>query len=75
MTVRMHPAQSTNRACRCISYPTRTSHLRGKYVLPIAGVYVHGLFIEGARWDFTNMCLTEPIPGELTSVWPRRHKN
>lgn len=32
------------------------------------GVYVRGLFLEGAGWDSKLMCLAEPIP--LMLVYP-----
>jgi dynein heavy chain len=37
------------------------------------GSYCHGLFLEGARWDLDNSCLTEPIPMELCCSMPVTH--
>merc|ERR1711924_409133 len=37
------------------------------------GSYCHGLFLEGARWDLDNSCLTEPIPMELCCSMPVIH--
>jgi dynein heavy chain len=35
-----------------------------------AGVYIHGLFLEGVRWDYANKELQEPLPNELYSKLP-----
>ena len=40
---------------------------------PEEGAYVHGLILEGARWDAENKCLTEPMPMELFSPLPMVH--
>merc|ERR1711916_59152 len=37
---------------------------------PKEGVYIEGLFLEGAGWDLRNGCLTEPRPMELTTPMP-----
>ena len=37
---------------------------------PKDGVYVKGLFLEGAGWDFENGCLMEPEPMELIVPMP-----
>jgi dynein heavy chain len=37
---------------------------------PKEGVYVKGLILEGAKWDSSNGCLTEPDPMELTAEMP-----
>ena len=37
------------------------------------GMYVHGLFLEGARWDTENSCLADAAPMELTSSMPIIH--
>merc|ERR1711939_726938 len=34
------------------------------------GAYVHGLFLEGARWDAAKGELTDPVPRELVSPLP-----
>ena len=36
----------------------------------ILGVYVYGLFIEGARWDEKNMVIGESIPKKLSDEMP-----
>jgi hypothetical protein len=33
-------------------------------VEPKDGVIVHGLFVDGGRWDNENMILVDPYPGE-----------
>ncbi len=35
---------------------------------PKDGVFVHGLFMEGARWDMETNGLADPLPGEMYSV-------
>ena len=37
---------------------------------PKEGVYVKGLFLEGAGWEAENSCLTEPKPMELVLPMP-----
>lgn len=37
---------------------------------PKDGVYIKGLFLEGAGWDFENGCLCEPEPMELIVPMP-----
>ncbi|PNH00452.1 Dynein-1-beta heavy chain, flagellar inner arm I1 complex, partial [Tetrabaena socialis] len=37
---------------------------------PKEGVYIKGLFLEGAGWDFENGCLCEPNPMELIVPMP-----
>ncbi len=37
---------------------------------PKEGVYVKGLFLEGAGWDFEAGCLCEPQPMELIVNMP-----
>ena len=40
---------------------------------PKEGVYIKGMFLEGAGWDFENSCLTEPNPMELIVPMPIIH--
>lgn len=37
------------------------------------GVYIHGLFLEGAGFDSTRRCLTESKKGELYTSMPVIH--
>lgn len=37
---------------------------------PSSGVYVYGLFLEGATWDMTNRCLVEAKHAEQSVVMP-----
>lgn len=37
---------------------------------PEDGVYVYGLFIEGAKWDVRKRALSSPLPKELFSTFP-----
>ncbi|KAJ8726572.1 hypothetical protein PYW07_001270 [Mythimna separata] len=38
--------------------------------LPPEGVYIHGCFMEGARWNMTNMLIDESIPKILYDEFP-----
>jgi len=40
---------------------------------PDSGTYVHGFFMEGARWDVEENCLTESKPKELYPTMPVIH--
>jgi dynein heavy chain len=40
---------------------------------PKEGVYVKGIYLEGASWDRKNNCLREPSPMELISTIPPIH--
>ncbi|ORY14233.1 dynein heavy chain [Rhizoclosmatium globosum] len=40
---------------------------------PAEGVYIHGLFIEGAGWDRKNIRLTESLPKILYQLMPVIH--
>ena len=40
---------------------------------PTEGVYVHGLFLDGAGWDRKNCRLTEPAPKVLFVLLPVVH--
>eukprot|EP00002_Diphylleia_rotans_P027825 TRINITY_DN5597_c0_g1_i3.p1 TRINITY_DN5597_c0_g1~~TRINITY_DN5597_c0_g1_i3.p1 ORF type:complete len:143 (+),score=33.09 TRINITY_DN5597_c0_g1_i3:207-635(+) len=40
---------------------------------PEDGVYVHGLFIEGARWDRRTKMLADELPMEMQSPLPIIH--
>eukprot|EP00770_Monocercomonoides_exilis_P008083 MONOS_8041.1-p1 / transcript=MONOS_8041.1 / gene=MONOS_8041 / organism=Monocercomonoides_exilis_PA203 / gene_product=dynein haevy chain 9, inner dynein arm 5 / transcript_product=dynein haevy chain 9, inner dynein arm 5 / location=Mono_scaffold00292:32264-47119(-) / protein_length=4951 / sequence_SO=supercontig / SO=protein_coding / is_pseudo=false len=40
---------------------------------PPDGVLVSGLFVEGARWDFSTMQLAEALPGEMFAAMPVIH--
>merc|ERR1712196_267873 len=40
---------------------------------PKEGAYIRGIFLEGARWDFENSCLAEPLPMELFCAMPIIH--
>ncbi|CCI45148.1 unnamed protein product [Albugo candida] len=37
------------------------------------GCYIHGLFLEGARWDKESRSLTDPAPKELFATMPVIH--
>lgn len=32
---------------------------------PLDGVYIHGMFLEGALWNRKAKSLTDPKPGEM----------
>lgn len=42
-------------------------------VLPHAGVYIHGLYLDGAGWDKRNSRLCEPAPKVLYPQMPVIH--
>lgn len=37
------------------------------------GVFVRGMFLEGAGWDKKKQCLKEPLPMELVTAMPIIH--
>ena len=46
---------------------------------PEEGVYIKGLFLEGAKWDYEKKIITQPTPRELFSkmpiIWLRPKEN
>lgn len=40
---------------------------------PEDGVYIHGFFMDGARWNREEACVDDPLPGELYSTMPVIH--
>lgn len=40
---------------------------------PPSGVYVRGMFLEGAGWDKKGACLIEPQPMQLVCPMPLIH--
>merc|ERR1712060_249135 len=40
---------------------------------PAEGTYVHGLYMEGARWDKEKSCIAESKPKELHPMVPVLH--
>ncbi len=71
-----HPAQTTARKnsvpIDTLSFEFTIINLDEKEILapPKEGVYVSGLFLEGAGWDYEGGCLTEPQPMELIVPMP-----
>ena len=37
---------------------------------PEDGVYIYGLFMDGARWDRENLCIADQNPSEMYSRMP-----
>lgn len=54
-------------------FPIITQPVASVTQYPKEGAYVHGFSLEGARWDFENACLAEPLPMELYSSMPIIH--
>jgi dynein heavy chain len=46
---------------------TKPEDVRSK---PESGVYIYGIYLEGARWDYDKHSLTDPKPKELYSQMP-----
>lgn len=42
-------------------------------VLPADGILIHGLFMDGFRWDDDNMILADSLPGQMNSALPMMH--
>lgn len=40
---------------------------------PTDGIYVDGLWLDGARWDAAGGCLTDALPGVMCSALPVVH--
>ena len=40
---------------------------------PEDGVLVHGLFMDGCRWNDDAMLIEDSLPGEMTAVLPMMH--
>lgn len=40
---------------------------------PADGVYIHGLFLEGATWNKEKGVLADPVPGEMYGEFPVLH--
>lgn len=40
---------------------------------PTDGVLVHGVFMDGCRWNDDTMLLEDSLPGEMTAVLPMLH--
>jgi dynein heavy chain len=49
---------------------TQVTDLREITSAPKEGVYIRGLYLEGARWDRDRGQLTEPLPMELYDAMP-----
>lgn len=41
--------------------------------LPTDGVYVYGLYIDGARWDRENEYITDQMPSKMVETMPVIH--
>ena len=41
--------------------------------LPEDGILVHGLFMDGFRWDDQEMVLEDSLPGKMMSMLPMMH--
>ncbi|KAJ9531884.1 hypothetical protein QJQ45_022007, partial [Haematococcus lacustris] len=65
-------ARKNGMAIDTLSFEFTIINLDEKEILapPKEGVYVQGLYLEGAGWDYEGGCLTEPQPMELIVPMP-----
>jgi len=40
---------------------------------PADGIYIYGLYLEGARWDYSKWIMTESTPGKMYDLLPAMH--
>uniref|UniRef100_A0A182SHB8 Dynein heavy chain n=1 Tax=Anopheles maculatus TaxID=74869 RepID=A0A182SHB8_9DIPT len=56
-----------------LTYDFNVLKLQSTNQTPEDGVYVNGLFLEGARWDVAKSCLDEQLPKMLVDTMPIIH--
>nr|CAD7455963.1 unnamed protein product [Timema tahoe] len=68
-------ARSSNVSIDSLSWDFTVSPMEEHLLVepPADGVYVRGLFLEGAGWDRKNVCLCEPLPMQLVCAMPIIH--
>eukprot|EP00736_Rhodelphis_marinus_P004047 Rmarinus@m.11564 len=69
--LQMH-ARRTLIAIDSLTFRTEVTRLDKEDVVetPDTGIYVHGFFMEGARWNRETMSVDEALPGELYCAMP-----
>lgn len=61
--------------CSCPYHLQVTPHTQPEKVIaaPEDGIYIHGLWIDGAKWDIHSRCLVDSDPGVMVSPLPVIH--
>ncbi|XP_055012614.1 dynein axonemal heavy chain 2 [Boleophthalmus pectinirostris] len=68
-------ARQRNISVDSLSWDFSVSTVKDSHLLkpPEDGVYIRGLYLEGAGWDMANACLVEPEPMQMVCPIPTIH--